>query len=82
MIPTVISSYVFKPSGEAVRGLELVIITVVLQQLSGIESVTDWQSWIRGVVIAVVLAAVAYAKGLLPSPTTPTGATPPQKVGN
>lgn len=70
LIPNVVSSYVWKPSGEAIRGLELVIITVVLQQLSGIESVTDWKSYAGGVAVAVVLAVVAFIKGQLPPATT------------
>ncbi len=61
-----IRNYTFKALGEAIRGVEVVIATVILTALTDVQDIDDWETWALGVGVAVVQAAAAYIKGRLP----------------
>lgn len=62
-----IRNYVWDTFGEAIRGVEVVIATVLLTGLTGLQDVTDYRSWATGLGVAAIVAAAAYVKGRLPS---------------
>ena len=62
-----IRNYVFVPSGEAIRGLEVAIGTAIVEQLSGVSDLTSWRTYLVAVITAAAVAGIAYIKGRLPA---------------
>lgn len=67
MLLKLIRNYVWNGWGEALRGVEVVIAVTILTSLTGIQSVTDWRTYLTGVGVAVIVAGAAYVKGRLPA---------------
>jgi len=75
MIPRIIRNYVWVPSGEAVRGLEVAVASEIVQVIyrTDLAAVTNPKTWALSVGLAAMTAAVAYIKGKLPP--APPGST-------
>lgn len=63
-----IRNYVFVPSGEAMRGLEVAVATAVVNAVykTDLTQLGNWRTWAMGIGLAAVVEAVAYIKGKLP----------------
>lgn len=60
-----IKEYVFIPSGETVRALEITAITEVVNiaYKTDLATVTNWKSWAISLAVGVATAVIAAAKG-------------------
>lgn len=61
-----IKKYIFIPSGETFRALEIAILVAVGLALTQISDFTEWRTYISALGVAAVNAAVAFIKGQIP----------------
>lgn len=73
-IPAVIRDYIFLPSGEAVRALEVTIGTAIVETAykDDWSQLGNWKVYAIGLVVAGITAGVAALKDMLPGKTSST----------
>lgn len=69
----VIRSYNFVPSGEAVRAIEVAVVTAMVWSASqqDFSQLANWRVWAGAIALAGVQAGIGAIKGMLPSPIKP-----------
>lgn len=62
-------NYIFVPSGEVIRGLEIAVITGAIQVAIGLnwDKLESWRTYVIAIAAGAITAGLAYIKGKIGS---------------